>query len=139
VNLTLTKNCSDSDVAFLRQMLLEYNQRYYPSAPVIEPVRFILRNDAQEILGGLSGIIYMDCLTIDLLWVCDAFRGKGYGKGLLIEAEKAALSRRCRIILLDTFSFQAPDFYLHNGYAVHSVVKDCPVQNHDRVYMKKIL
>lgn len=136
---TLIPNGSDSDVAFLRQQLLEYNRKQIGSEPIIVPLRFMLRNDAGEIIGGLSGIIYMDCLSIDLLWVSDTLRGLGYGKQLLQAAETAARANHCTMILLDTFSFQAPDFYRHHGYQVYGIVTNCPVQQIDRHFMKKLL
>ncbi len=139
MELSLSKTGSDRDIAELRRNLLAYNQKQIGSEPIIEPLRFILRNEADEIVGGLSGIIYMDCLTIDLLWVSDALRGQGYGKQLVNAAETAARLKNCTMVLLDTFSFQAPDFYRHLGYEAYALVADCPVEKADRYFLKKRL
>ena len=53
---------------------------------------------------------------IKYLWVKEYLRGQGTGKKLLWEAEKEAEKRNCKYVFLDTFSFQAPDFYKKYGY-----------------------
>ena len=45
---------------------------------------------------------------------------------------------KIRLIHLDTFDFQAKDFYLKHGYEVFGVLDDCP-KGHKRYYMKKVL
>lgn len=37
---------------------------------------------------------------------------------------------------LDTFDFQAKDFYLKHGYEIFGVLKDCPV-GHECYYLSK--
>ena len=39
---------------------------------------------------------------------------------------------------LDTFDFQARDFYLKNGYDVFGLLDDCP-EGHTRYYLSKHL
>lgn len=46
-----------------------------------------------------------------LLWVDESVRHDGYGSQLLHEIEGIAKEKGCRLILLDSFSFQAPEFY----------------------------
>jgi hypothetical protein len=42
-----------------------------------------------------------------------------------------------RELHLDTFDFQAKDFYVKHGYEVFGVLEDCP-EGHVRYFMKKI-
>lgn len=42
------------------------------------------------------------------------------------------------MVHLDTFDFQAKDFYLKLGYQVFGVLDNCP-QDHSRYFMSKIL
>ena len=139
MNISLSNNCNESDITFIRKKLIEYNTHNIGMEPIINHVHYVLRNDNNEIVGGISGIIYMDCLTIDLQWVSEELRGLGYGKKLLNEAEDIAKSRKCSMILLDTFSFQAPDFYKRNGFNVFSILENCPVKEVKRYYLKKDL
>ena len=68
---------------------------------------------------------------MDLLWVREDLRGRGYGKRLLQAAE--AVKRGCRHALLDTMSFQAPLFYERQGYVLYGVLDDFPGE-HQRRY-----
>lgn len=42
----------------------------------------------------------------------------------------------CYLVHLDTFDFQAKDFYLKHGYEIFGVLADCP-KEHNRYFMKK--
>ena len=60
------------------------------------------------------------------------------GTKLLNEIEKIAIEEKCNLIHLDTFDFQAKDFYIKQGYEVFGVLEHCPA-NHCRYYLKKKL
>ena len=78
-------------------------------------------------------VAYIDTLCVD-----EAYRGKGLGAKLLAEVESAAKEKGCYLIYLDTFDFQAKEFYEKQGYAVFGVLDDCP-KGHCRYYLKKAL
>jgi len=77
-------------------------------------------------------------LHIDLLWVKDELRGRGYGHHLLTLAEQEARQRGAKNAYLDTFSFQAPDFYKQHGYQVFGELQDFP-PGHQRYFLTKQL
>ena len=79
---------------------------------------FVLHASDQVIVGGVIGEIYWGWLYIDLLWVKDELRGRGYGHRLLTLAEDEGRQRGAKHAYLDTFSFQAPDFYEQHGYQI---------------------
>lgn len=56
----------------------------------VDNISFILRDDEEKILGGITGTIFWYNLHIDFLWVDKSLRGKGYGKELLDEIERIA-------------------------------------------------
>lgn len=66
--------------------------------------------------AGLTGKLFGNWLLIDLLWVEDSLRRKGVGSSLLQAAEDAARDYGAKRVFLNTFRFQAPDFYLKHGY-----------------------
>jgi GNAT superfamily N-acetyltransferase len=72
---------------------------------------FVLHAPDQEIVGGVIGETYWDWFYLDLLWVIDELRGRGYGYNLLTLAEGEARQRSARNVYLDKFSFQAPNFF----------------------------
>jgi GNAT superfamily N-acetyltransferase len=59
----------------------------------------------KEIVGGLTGSTWMGWLFIDLLWIADKYRGKGYGKALMDKAEAEARKRGAMNVFLNTFDF----------------------------------
>lgn len=72
-----------------------------------------------------------------VLFVDEKHRKQGLGHILLEAMEEEAKSLDIKLIHLDTFDFQAKDFYLKHGYEVFGVLDDCP-QGHKRYYMKKV-
>jgi len=77
-------------------------------------------------------------LYIDVLFTISDSRAKGFGSRLLTYVEKEAKQLGATLAHLDTFDFQAKDFYIKHGYEVFGVLDDCP-QGHKRYYMKKAL
>jgi GNAT superfamily N-acetyltransferase len=92
----------------------------------------------EAIVGGVIGATYWDWLHIDLMWVREDLRGCGYGHRLLALAEDEARQRGAKNAYLDTFSFQAPDFYLQHGYQVFGELQDFPA-GHQRYFLAKQL
>jgi hypothetical protein len=52
--------------------------------------------------------------------------------------EAAALEKGCRLIFLDSFSFQAPEFYKKNGFEVFGKIEDHP-KGYDQYFLIKRL
>lgn len=98
----------------------------------------VLRGPDQEVVGGVIGATYWDWLHIDLMWVKEELRGRGYGHRLLTAAEDEGRRRGAKNAFLDTFSFQTPDFYRQLGYSVFGELQDFP-PGHQRFFMKKQL
>jgi len=99
---------------------------------------FVLHAPDQAIVGGVIAETYWDWLYIDLLWVADELRGRGHGHRLLMAAEHEARQRGAKNAYLDTFSFQAPDFYERHGYRVFGELQDFP-PGYQRYFLKKQL
>ncbi|MCJ7433998.1 MAG: GNAT family N-acetyltransferase [Anaerolineales bacterium] len=99
---------------------------------------FILYAPNQEIAGGLIGETHWGWFYINLLFVKDELRGRGYGHHLLTLAEDEARQRGAKNTYLDTFSFQALDFYKQHGYQIFGELKDFP-PGHQRYYLTKQL
>jgi GNAT superfamily N-acetyltransferase len=99
---------------------------------------FVLRGSNEEVVGGVIGATYWEWLHVDLLWVRDDLRGRGFGHRLLLVAEEEARRRGAKNAYLDTFSFQAPGFYKRHGYRVFGQLEDFP-PGHRRYFMTKSL
>ena len=85
-----------------------------------------VRDDKGALMGGLLGATYLGWLTIQIVWLDEAARGKGYGAKLMELAEREALLRGCPRVFVETLSFQALPFYEKCGYSVHSCLPDFP-------------
>jgi len=99
---------------------------------------FVLKAPDEEIVGGVIGATYWDWLHIDLMWVKNELRGRGYGHRLLTLAEEEARRRGAKNAYLDTFSFQAPAFYRQHDYQVFGELTDFP-PGHQRYFLTKQL
>jgi GNAT superfamily N-acetyltransferase len=116
---------SSEDLQFLEDQLYEFN-RGQTGQDDGQVFAFFVRNDRQETVAGLSGWTWAQACEIRELWVHQAWRGQGYGRALLESAEREARSRGCRVILIGSYSFQAPAFYQKCGYELVWRLDDFP-------------
>ncbi|QDM43933.1 GNAT family N-acetyltransferase [Paenibacillus thiaminolyticus] len=75
-----------------------------------------LKIDEGQTLGGLAGEICWNWMEIHYLVIDEQVRKLGYGKKLLLEAEKLAKEKECDIIKLDTFPLYGERRYTSNSY-----------------------
>lgn len=119
--------------------IVEYNASKLPftQEPPFLSINRVIKGFDGDIRAGINSLISCwNCLYIDVLWVKEEFRYNGYGSKLLNEVEKIAKEKGCNLVHLDTFDFQAKDFYLKHGYEVFGVIDDCP-PDHKHYFMKK--
>ncbi|MFD5818657.1 GNAT family N-acetyltransferase [Streptomyces sp. NPDC127038] len=118
----------------LRRRLLDTNTAASPVLRALRgtpaerelPLHVWALDEDGELAGGLAGHTWTAWLHVTYLWVDDRHRGAGLGTRLLAEAERAATGRGCTAARVETWDFQAPDFYRKQGYEVVSVIPDYP-------------
>ena len=117
-----------------------YNEEIIPAThPQWTPIELAVSDaQGQTIAGLLGGIGCWGGLEIKILWVSPNHRRKGIGCRLLNEAEEKARALGASITRLDTFDFQAKDFYLHHGYQISGSIENFP-PGHQRYYCYKRL
>ena len=86
-----------------------------------------------------NAIIYHQALYVDVLFVDEEYRGQDLGSELLNKVENEAKAIDATLAHLDTFDFQAKDFYIKHGYEVFGILEDSPKKGHKRYYLKKEL
>ena len=134
-------NCVDTDADYICDKLVEYNLSRVPKTQETDFVNIYKKivNDEGEIIAGCLAKMYCwNVIYVDILWIDEAYRKQGLGSKLLKEIERIAVEEDCTLIHLDTFDFQAKDFYIKHGYEVFGVLEDCP-KEHCRYYLKKKL
>jgi GNAT superfamily N-acetyltransferase len=117
--------------------LLKYNREL---AGPVNYTRTVIsvRNDKGRVLGGLILQSYWRESYIELLWMSARARGSGCGARLIKEAERCARERGSRLIHLNTFSFQAPEFYRKQGYRRFGKISGSPRGESRYFYVKRL-
>jgi GNAT superfamily N-acetyltransferase len=114
---------SHQDVRALEDGLYHYNVEQTGHGDGRWLAIFVRDTDG-KIMAGLSGWTWARWLKVANLWVREDLRRHGHGSELLGAAEKEAKARGCTRATLDTYSFQAPDFYQRLGYKIMAAVEN---------------
>lgn len=116
--------------------LTAHNDSIVGSSPLIDLM--VAAYDQNELLGGIKGHTQRGWLYVGWLWVHEKSRKSGLGSQLMKLAENEALKRGCHASYLNTYSFQALEFYKKHGYEVFGELNDFP-KGHSRIFLKKNL
>ncbi|WP_407515691.1 GNAT family N-acetyltransferase [Tamlana fucoidanivorans] len=122
------------------ELLVEYNlsKTQELKNEINKPIEIIARDNNGEIIGGLYGRSIWGTLEIKTFVIKPENRNNGIGRKLILEAEKEAKTRNCRYMSLDTFSFQAPEFYEKLGFIKIGTETDFPKGFEKYYYRKEI-
>jgi len=130
-----------SESEYIGEKLLEYNLSMKPleqREPFIEINRCV-KNSEGEVIGGILAIAALwNILHIDTMWVKQEFRGNKIASNLLQDVEKYAQKLGCHLSYLETYDFQAKEFYINNGYKIFGVLEDCPQEHKCYCLSKKL-
>lgn len=91
-----------------------------------------------SLAGGILADVALGWVEIHVLWVQPDLRRSGLGATLLKTCEHRAQALGAHSARLDTFDWQAEDFYLRQGYVCFARLGDYPL-GHERVFMHKRL
>lgn len=137
MDLETTDRVARADEDAVYRGLLEYNlARLEDKHP--RQLGVFLRNEQGRPAAGLIGMTHGNWLSIQYLWVSEPLRKQGIGSHLLERAESAAAERGCRYAFVDTFHFQAPEFYEKHGYREAFVLTEYPVTGRRYYYTKRL-
>lgn len=117
MNVTVSP-ATDEEVrsGYVGRQLREFNYRYTGEYPEVQYVRLNARDADGQVVGGLRALVAMYWLRLEVLWVRDDARRNGVGSRLLAEAERIGRELGAKNAALETFEWQAPQFYARHGY-----------------------
>lgn len=140
MNIQIVSKNSDEESKYVRLKIIEFNANQLPDdiKDNYEEINLNVKDPEGNIIAGILSVFCWTWLEVDILWVDENYRGQGYGSRLLIEVEKIVKDKGCTFIKLNTFSFQAPDFYKKYGYKVIAAIDNAP-KGHKHYYLIKEL
>ncbi len=100
-------------------------EMHYPEGGV----QLALRDGGGRVVGGLDAFMTLRVMVLETLWIESRYRGQGYGRTLLMEAERAAREAGCVAVSSHCLSFQSPGFFHRVGYSSFGTV-DVYVDGH---------
>ena len=124
--ITVTDTPDDADRAVIQDGLAAYNDT---KAGYRDPraLAVLVRDPVTgKVVGGLYGRSYLGILFIERFFLPEAMRGGGLGGRVLALAEEEGRRRGCTRVGLFTLHFQAPGFYLKQGYELAATLDVAP-------------
>lgn len=103
-----------------------------------KPLNLYVEDEKGNLMAGLVAETFGNWLEIEYLFVIEELRGQGIGSKLLRRAEDEAKKRNCRFAFVNTYQFQAPDFYKSHGYKEVFTLQDYPYTGQRFYYQKDL-
>jgi ribosomal protein S18 acetylase RimI-like enzyme len=113
-------NPSEKEIKIVQKGLDEHNRKF-PSGNLDIPtpdISLVLRDNNGNIVGGVITSMLTGVMHLEVLWIDKMYRGRGYGKDLVLQAERIGKEKGYPASQTWSFSFQAPEFYQSIGYKV---------------------
>ncbi len=127
---------NEADNAVVREGIIAFNESILGERD--KAFSIFLKNDSGKVFGGIQAFLGTESIYIDVLWVEGNLKKQGYGTKLLDVAEREAIINGCVFSLVDTWDFQAEEFYLKNGYERIGEMKNYWL-GHSKIFLRKKL
>ncbi|MFH1254111.1 MAG: GNAT family N-acetyltransferase [bacterium] len=137
-HFTITKS-EQPDKKYIDEQIHNFNKAHVPY--LNEEIIFLnyVIKEGNTTIAGINSLLYCWKIAyVDILFVEESHRHQGLGKKLLTKVENEAKQQGATLIHLETFDFQAKDFYLTMGFEIFGILDDCP-PGHKRYYLKKVI
>lgn len=125
---------SQADNAVVSEGIIAWNERILGERD--KEFSIFLKDESGKVCGGLQAFLDTESIYIDTLWIEEAKQKQGYGTKLLEAVQQEAIKNQCKYLTVDTWDFQAEDFYLKNGYERLGEVKNYWL-GHSKITLRK--
>jgi GNAT superfamily N-acetyltransferase len=136
--IALTDVPQEDEIAVIAEGLRAYNEAQAGYSDSRELAVFVRDPETNEVVGGLYGRTSLGLLRVDRFFLPQDLRRDRLGSRILAMAEEEGRRRGCTRAVLSTVQFQAPGFYLKQGWEIAARI-ECEPPGHTRFYMTKKL
>ena len=136
--ITLTDAPDDAEEAVITDGLRAYNEARAGYSDSRELAVLVRDPDIRKVVGGLYGRTSLGLLRVERFFLPESLRRDRLGGRILAMAEEEGRRRGCTRAVLSTVHFQAPGFYLKQGWEIAARI-ECEPPGHTRFYMTKKL
>jgi GNAT superfamily N-acetyltransferase len=136
---TFSDTPTPKEVSLIKERLADYN-REQTNGEYDEPgieINLVLKDHRGVVVGGINASTMLRVMHLEALWVAEAYRKHGYGRALVLAAERIGLERGCITAQTWSLSFQAPEFFQKLGYAVFGVSDGYPDPIKEHYFIKR--
>ncbi len=136
MKLEFKLNPEQNDLDLIRDGIRAYNRMHLPDGDV-DAVGCFARNNEGKVVGGLTGEMFNNTVFVEYLWVDAEARTSGLGSMLIALLEEQVKPHGVTHLYLDTYSFQALDFYLKLGFEKVGQYSGYPAAGIDKHFLQK--
>ena len=122
-----------AELSLLEDRLNSENRRV-TSRDDDQALTFVIRDETGDAIGIAAGYSWASTSELKLMWIDEAFRGRGYASRLLQAFVAEAASRGVRKIWVSSHDFQAPALYEKAGFARIAELVDWP-EGHSNIIL----
>lgn len=137
MDFRITDDGNQRDIDEIYEMLKLYNLSNREKSENV-PLGIYYEDENGKKLAGLTGETFGNWLCIHYLFVAENLRNQGIGSKIMLSAENEAQKRGCKYVFVDTFSFQAPQFYEKLGYKCVFTLREYPYTGERYYYVKEL-
>lgn len=101
-------------------------------------ITIVMKDKQGQVVGGVIASTEYHVMHLEVLWVADEYRRKGYGGKLVLAAEHIGFEQGCQAAQTWTFAFQGPGFYPTIGYTQIGVYDGYPDGLTEHVFNKTL-
>jgi GNAT superfamily N-acetyltransferase len=138
ITVMLTDAPGSDESAVVTDGLRAYNEAQAGSSDSRELAVLVRDPETKKVVGGLLGRTSLGLLRVERFFLPESLRRDRLGSRILAMAEEEGRRRGCTRAVLSTVHFQAPGFYLKQGWEVAARI-ECEPPGHTRFYMTKKL